>query len=345
MTPDFTPAEKKVLQGLVEHPTLNDRELSEKIGIKPSTTTAVRRRLREHGVFCTKRVPMGHKLGYEILAVGYGGLKPTLSKKHRQACMKWIEGIPNVFLSVASSDSILSVAYLKNYSAFREYAERIYEEFGDSELFDTETWVPVIFSFEACKLLNFLDYGPAVRMAFGNEREMELNLEFEKIEEATLSNKEKNVLRGLVKYPEFSDKAVSEKIGASRQAVSSMKKRFEETGIMKTIRVVNLEKIGYQILGVVHSLFAPQASMKRRRNGIVRIQESIPSLLSVASNPENVMVATATSYDEYHEIRKAALKFYMGRGYLQDEPRITLFPLSDTVIVKDHDFSGIVDML
>ncbi len=345
MSPSFTPAEKKVLQGLVEHPTLNDRELSERISIKPSTTTAIRRRLRERGVFCTKRIPMGHKLGYEILAVAYGGLKPTLNEKHRQIFLEWIDKIPNVFLSMASSDAVLNVAYLKNYSSFREYTDRISEKFRDSELIDSETWVPVIFSFDACKLLSFFDYGPAVRRAFGEKEEVKLDLKFEKLEKEQLSNKEKSVLRGLVMYPESSDKTVSEKIGASRQAVSSMKKRFEDSGIMRTIRVVNLEKIGYNILGVVHSLFTPQATIEKRRNGIMKIQEAIPSLLSVASNPENVMVAPTMSYDEYHEIRKSALKLYTGRGYLREEPRVTLFPLSDTVMVKDHDFSGIVDMI
>lgn len=345
MNPGFTPAEKKVLQGLVEHPTLNDRELSEKISIKPSTTTAIRRRLRDKDVFRTIRIPIGHRLGYEILAIAYGRLKPTLEEKHKQAFKEWVKEIPYVFLSLASSDSILNLAYLKNYTMYRAYSDKITDMFKHSDLVDHETWVAVIFSLDACKLVNFFDYGPAVRHAFDIKEKAKVSTEFEELACERLTKKEKSVLRGLVQYPESSDKTIAEKIGASRQAVSSMKKRFEEIGIMKTVRMVDLEKIGYGILAVAHSVFTPQASVKVRKDGIRHILETIPSILNIASNPENVLVAPTKNYDEFHSMKKGALELYGKRGFLRDEPRMTLFPFSDMTIVKDFDFSGFVEVV
>jgi DNA-binding MarR family transcriptional regulator len=345
MNTSFTPAEKQVLQGLVEHPTLNDRELSEEIGVKPSTTTAIRRRLRERNVFCTKRIPIGHRLGYEILAVAYGKLKPTLEEKHKRAFTKWVKDIPYVFLSLASSDSILNVAYLKNYTMYRAYADKTFDMFKHSDLVDHKTWVAVIFTLDSCKLVNFFDYGPAVRHAFEIEKKVELITTFETLSHERLTKKEKSVLQGLVQYPESSDKSIAEKIGASRQAVSAMKKRFEDIGIMKTVRIVDLEQIGYGIMAVAHSVFAPHASMKGRKNGIKHILETIPSVLNIASNPENVLIAPAKDYDEYHMMKKGALELYGRRGFLQEEPRMTLLPFSDMNTIKDFDFSGFMEVL
>src|SRR3989304_5426167 len=49
----LTDNERKVLFGLVNRPGLNDRELSEALGIKVSTVTAIRRRLRKADYYTT----------------------------------------------------------------------------------------------------------------------------------------------------------------------------------------------------------------------------------------------------------------------------------------------------
>jgi DNA-binding MarR family transcriptional regulator len=345
MTTTFTPAEKSVLHGLVKHPTLNDRELSEMIGVKPSTTTAIRRRLHKKGVFSTKRIPMGHKLGFEILAVAYGKMKPTLSEKDRQAFRDWVKGIPYVFLSLECSDSILNMAYLKNFSMYRQYTDTTTDMFKHSELVDAKTWVAVIFGFDTSRLLTYFDCGPAVRHMFDIKEEVDVDSSFEEHSPEKLTKKEVSVLRGLVQYPESTDKEVAEKIGASRQAVSTMKKRFEDAGIIKTVRMVDMESIGYSILVLAHSAFAPHATMKIREKGIKVVKETIPAIFNVASNPENVMFAPVIDYDEYHKIRTETLRLYMEKEYLLEEPSVTLLPLSDTTIIKDYDFSGFMDIV
>ena len=85
--------------------------------------------------------------------------------------------------------------------------------------------------------------------------------------------------------------------------------------------------------------------MKVRKDGIKHILETIPSILNVASNPENVLVAPTKNYDEFHSMKKGALELYGKRGFLRDEPRMTLFPFSDMTIVKDYDFSGFAEVV
>src|SRR3972149_3058237 len=70
MKRSLTPNERAVLHGLVSRPTLNDRELSETLSVKVSTVTAIRRRLRRVDFFVARRIPMMHRLGWEILVAG-----------------------------------------------------------------------------------------------------------------------------------------------------------------------------------------------------------------------------------------------------------------------------------
>lgn len=345
MRSDYTKAEKKVLYGLIKHPTLNDRELSDAIGVKPSTTTAIRRRLRKAEVFSTKRIPMASGLGYELLAVFCGKTGPGVTASVRKGFLKAVKKLPQIFYSIISSDSIFAVAYFKNFSEYRALADAVWEEFGGLDLIEPDMWSWAIFSLERAEIVNFFDYRPPLRYAFGIKEKAALKISSERPSRVRLTRKERTVLKGLVELPESSDKEVAEKIGASRQAVSSMRKRFEETGVMRTLRTVDLKKIGYHLAVLAHNQFTPPATLEARRAELQKIQELIPQFLSVISNPESILFACATDYEMYHLVKTEALKLYAEKGYLREEPILILFPLSDTDVIKDFDFSGFMERI
>ncbi|TET91788.1 MAG: hypothetical protein E3J35_01235 [Methanomassiliicoccales archaeon] len=342
---EYTEAEKKVLHGMVKYPTLNDRELSEAIGVKPSTTTAIRRRLRKAEVFSTKRIPMANKLGYELLGIFCGKIGPAIEASVRKTFLETVESLPQIFYSIVSSDSLFSVGYFKNFSEYRGFADAAWEQFGESDVIDQGMWSWAVFSFERAKMVNFFDYGPPLRYIFDIKEKVHIDKSVEKPSKVRLSRKEKIVLQGLVNFPESSDKEVAERVGASRQAVSAMRKRFEKTGVMKTLRVVDLGKVGYSIIALAHNQFTPPATLESRWNYLLKIAEIIPQFLNVASNPESILMACAKDYEMYHSVRNKAIKLYTEKGYLREEPMLMLFPLSDTKTIKDFDFSGFMEAL
>jgi DNA-binding MarR family transcriptional regulator len=345
MKPTFTPSEKKVLHGLVKYPTLNDRELSEVIKVKPSTTTAIRRRLRKKDVFFTKRIPVAQKLGYELFIAFYGRISPKVKKADEDNLVEFIQRTPEIFLSQKSSDSVYALSYFRSFTEYRYLADAVWEGMGDSGLIDPDKWGWAIFSLGTSKAVNFFDYGPSLRYRFGIKEKEKIDVSLERLSKEKLSMKERIVLRGLINHPESSDKAVAEKIQASRQAVSSMRKRFEEKGILRTVRIVNLEKVGYKMLVLSHTQFGPSAPLKVRQPGLMRISELIPQLLNVASSPENILLASAESYDHFHRVRNEVVKYYTEKGYLRVEPVILLLPLSDLETLKNFDFSGMMDRI
>jgi DNA-binding Lrp family transcriptional regulator len=340
---DFTPAEKAVLYGLVRYPRLNDRQLSEMIDVKPSTTTAIRRRLRSKDVFYTKRIPMGNKLGYELLVTVLGKIKPNTEKAEIKKLLDWMKKIPGIFHAFMSSDTMFCIGFFKNYSEFRILADAAWEAFGEKGPVDSGTWKTVIFSLERCKLVNFFDYSSALGSLFGVEEEVQLDKSLETVTSEKLSKKERMVLQGLVAYPESSDKTVAEKVGASRQAVSTMRKRFEDSDILRTIRVIDLQKAGIGIMAAGYLQFQPQATLSARWEGVERTASRTPTTLFIASSPETVALGLMKDYDQLHALRRDFLEFYAKKGYYKADPTVYVFPLSDTRLIKDFDFSGFME--
>jgi len=342
---DFTPAEKVVLHGLVRYPAHNDRELSEIIGVKPSTTTAIRRRLRTKEVFYPRRIPMGNKLGYEILLFVFGRIKPDTEPKEMEKLLNWIQKVPGIFLAFKSSDSFCCMGYFKNYSEYRKLADAAWEDFGEKGPIEPVSWKPVLFSLERCKIVNFFDYSSLLKHQFGIKDEVKIDKKPDTVTKEKLSKKERTVLQGLIAYPESSDKMVAENIGASRQAVSSMRKRFEKSGLLLPLRILDLSKVGCKIMAVGHLQFQSHAPLSVRWAGVERTANRVPSMLFVASSPETVAIGLMGEYDQLHEMRRDFLEYYAKKGFYKEEPAVTIFPVSDTEIVKDFDFSGFMDRI
>ena len=79
----LTKNDKLVLYGLVLYPLLNNRELSETLGLKQSTVTVIHRKLKERGYIRTVRIPLMQNLGCEMLAVTYSTFSSSMSLKTR----------------------------------------------------------------------------------------------------------------------------------------------------------------------------------------------------------------------------------------------------------------------
>ncbi|MFQ6060361.1 MAG: hypothetical protein ACE5KV_03555, partial [Thermoplasmata archaeon] len=183
----FTRAEKIVLHGLVKYPTLNDRELSETINVKPSTTTAIRRRLREREVFATKRIPMAHRLGYELLITFYGRIDPKVKEAEKSLLERLLKNTPQIFFSFRSSDSVFAIGYFRSFTDYRRFADGLWERFGDSDIIDPERCSSAIFSLGTSKLLNFFDYTPPLRTVFEIKEKAKVDRSMERVSEDRLT--------------------------------------------------------------------------------------------------------------------------------------------------------------
>ncbi|MFQ6128854.1 MAG: hypothetical protein ACE5QW_08150 [Thermoplasmata archaeon] len=343
MKKGLTRNERKVLYGLVKYPTLNDRQLSEKTKVKHSTITAIRRRLHQAGYFKTVKIPAVNRLGYELTVMGYGRYNPSAGKDLRN---RFVDALRNenkgLYYLLTSPDFFFFVSAARDYTSFRRWAEALEFDFARTKLFGNSHRTSVFFPYEITKQVRHFDYSRSLSLLFDVSEKVVSEAPFQKVDFRRLTKKERVVLKGLVENPEFTDVALSEAINASRQVISNMKKKFEKTGLIRTTRIVDLQKLGYEIYAFAHVKFNPQTPLKARSEGIQKATEVIPQFLMFSGNTETVLCSPFKSYDDYFKARKELLSFYANREFIVGEPKTELIALSETEIPVNCDFSNLI---
>jgi DNA-binding MarR family transcriptional regulator len=342
----LTPNERRVLGGLVQRPTLNDRELSEALGIKGSTVTASRRRLRRAEVFVTRRVPMMHRLGWELLFAGYGTLPLERGADAGSRMRQAIEGrFPTIFHVLQAPDHFVFLGSAPDYTTL----VREFDEFRAAldrvgllrEASVHLTVVPVALSI----LGNVFDFGRLIADGLGIPKPHSPATAVDSAAPIDLSRKETEVLKGLVRHPEMSDKAVAGKIHASRQAVSKMRREFQAEGLLRTVRIPNLHALGFELFGSVFTRYAPGATISARRAVIEKILAEAPVYFHATTNSESVLLGALRSYDQVSGLRTLFTGYAQAKGFPIGEPTILMGPANAIEILRNCDFSGAVQML
>ena len=144
-------------------------------------------------------------------------------------------------------------------------------------------------------LPNFFDYSHVLAVAFDLDDKVSFRSELEKGEPVTLTVKEREVLKGLVRFPELSDKALSGRGKVSRQAVSKMRREFHETGLLRTVRIPNVRALGFDLLAEAWARFAPGAGLKVRMDALERTLRLAPTSFLGSSDSDAVVFGAARS--------------------------------------------------
>jgi len=336
----FTENEKLVLYGLVRYPNAKDRELAEKLGLKHSTVISIRRRLREHDYFRTIRLPMLQDFGCEIMAVAYTNFNPVIPLQKRiEITENRIEVSEEMFFSLGEFEKGFSLSLSRDYTSIGKINDVRTETFGKLGLLEKEYPTEVIFPFDISKVYRFFCYTPLIEKYFdigGGNGECRL----EKSREISLSENEKIVFYGLVKYPEHSDKKIGELLNVSRHTVSRMRKKFEEGGYLRQVRIPNLGKMGFDILAFYHIRYDPSNPPVFERDEVRSLLND--SIIFMATRKfEAVLIGVYPGYDEYKADKVRIMQLLKAKKWIARDPVIRTYGLSKSIIIKNFDFSPI----
>jgi len=342
----LTGNEKQVLYGLIHHPVLNDRELSELLGVKVSTVTAIRRRLRRAEYFVTRRLPMMHRLGWEILAAGHARLDiaqgPQAAARLRDALK---DRLPGVFHAAVSSDHVTFLAAAPNYTVLRQETDELRLILEKTKLLGDGDVTTVVFPMSLCVVPTFFDYSHALALSFGLDERVSFKPEYAKQGDVDLTRKETEVLKGLVRYPELSDKALAQKVKVSRQAVSKMRREFEDDGILRTVRIPSLRALGFELYVTSFAHFTPSATVKARSEAIEKLLRIAPTFFLASSDTDAVLLGAAKNYEQFSALRATITKYHEERGFLLGDPNTYLALTSNLEILRNCEFAPLVGSL
>ncbi len=342
----LTSNEKQVLYGLVRHPVLNDRELSELLSVKVSTVTAIRRRLRRADYFVTRRIPMMNRLGWELLVGGHARLDLAQGSQVLPRLREALKDrMPSLFHVSASADHLAFLAFARNYTEARGEVNEMRQTLDRAKLLGTGDVRMSALPASLSTLPVFFDYSHALALAFEIEDRVAAKLDRARVGDLELTRKETEVLKGLVRFPELSDKALAARVRVSRQAVSKMRREFEAEGLVRTARIPNLRLLGFDLYVSAFAHFAPSSTLRTRADAFERLLRSSPTFFLASDDSEIVVIGASRTYEQFSTLRAALTKQFEERGHLAGDPDVYVGLTGTTEIVRNCEFTPLIQGL
>ncbi len=340
--------EKMILWGLVKYPMLNDRQLSELVGVRMSTLNAIKNKMKRMGLITDRIVPNIEVMGYEILSITWAPLnKASMTKKEMDGMTNAFGRWPSIYTSQIFGDTLFFISLNKDYTSYRKVDHGIITALSDKELLDTDQVHSTLYPLTLSKVNKNFDYTTVLERMFDiNGKEMgrpnkvpDPEVTREKVYH--LTKKEKVIMKGLLQYPDLPDNKIANMLDTTRQAVARHKKELIELNVIKKLRIIDYTKIGFDILCLVEAHYNRLKGSNRSAPDIEHL--NLPSFFSVYGNYETVSLSLFQDFQQFSEDRDnystAMNKFCRVRG----EPMIRLFSPKDTITFKHLDYLPLVD--
>ncbi len=338
--------QKLVLYGLVKYPTLTDHEVCKILNLKKSTFSTIKKKFKELGYCNIVRVPIFQHIGCELLIVVYGKMnrkttiddRLSISKKH-------LEKFHEYFYIISESNQAINLAISKNITEFEQNYEGIMQMYESHEFLDEKGFTYVLFPFNLISIYNFFDYSPLLNRLFnlGFENEADtIDLHSDKIKGKVkmqdLTDKEKLVYHGLVRYPDLPDNRIAEKIQTSRFTVTKIRKRFYDEKLMRTTCIPDIKKLGMNILAFNHSKFKPNMTTFKREKCLRNTLQIYPTIFHVSRDLESMSIAVFNNYKDYQEAYDLVNKCRAEFEFLKNEPETLLLSIPRMTTIKNHTY-------
>ncbi len=341
--------EKMILYGLVKYPLKSDNEICNIYDLKKSTFSTIKKRLLVKNYFRSIRVPIFQHLGCELLIVSYGKLNQNTTLKERLNISRklWLS-TPEHFHIMSESNQAIILSISKNITDFEERFEDITQIYKEYEFFEGRGFTTILFPFNLFRIFSFFDYAPFLNRFFklGFDDDFKDNLISKKVmcqvKHRELTKLEKKVFFELIKNPEYSDYKIAEVADCSRHTVSRMKNEFYAEKLMRTTRLINLDKLGLGILAFTHSRFNPKTTLDERKNYLQKVSDLQTPIFNISRRLEGVMITPFKNYAEYQDIHGEVTRFSAREDLLQEDPMTMLLSIPRMSVLKDHENAMLV---
>ena len=340
--------ERLIVWGLVKYPMLNDRELSDEIGVRMSTLNANKNKMKRNGLIYDRIVPNVELMDYELLSVSWCPLTRTVKDKKDIGFIKDLfSKFPNTYTCMVLGDTLFFLSLYKNYTQHLKCQiaiENPIRERGLMSLSDPHT---TIYPLETSKITKNFDYAAVLERAFGIEPphkggkgdDRTLNDQArEKI--FNLTKKEKLILRGILETPDMPDNRIATMLDTTRQAVARHKRELLDLNIIKKTRIIDSASLGFNVLCLVEGHYRKFGGPKKDTPDISTL--NLPSFFSVYGQRETASLSLFRDFQHYAESREMYYEAMRGFCEIINEPHIQLFSPTDTVMIKHQEYLPLV---
>ncbi len=352
MRSSLSDREKLTLYGLVRYPQSPDKAVASRIGMKISTFSSIKQRLKEAGYYKTIRVPMLQRLGAELLCVIYTHFNQAVPLEARvKKTTGTIEIFEEIFHSVGDTFRGFSMSMARNYADISQIEDKRIETFGQMGLLEEEYPTTVPFPFRTSRINRFLDFAPLLRRNFeiklddfgelndGDSDPGHINDAFNETSRIELSKTEKMVFCALIEHPELSDKALEEIMPVSRHTISNQRRKFESLGLIRTLRVPDLKLLDFEVLAIHHIRYNASNAPT-----LGQVQEHImddSTIVLFSRRFESFMISAYPDYETAKQEGAKKIQYLRSNDLMTDRITIDEFSVKSMMIIKDMVFGPI----
>jgi DNA-binding CsgD family transcriptional regulator len=159
-----------------------------------------------------------------------------------------------------------------------------------------------------------------------------------------LTQKEKQMLYGLVKYPKLTDKQLSEILKLKHSTATSIRHRLKEKEYFRRLIIPRLQNMGCQMLVAIYTNFSPLIPLEERieiTGKTIEVFEEI--FFSVGEQDKGFSLSLSKDYATIGRINDIRTQTFGGRGLLEEEyPRMIVFPFNISKIYRFFDFAPLL---
>ena len=340
--------EKMILWGLVRFPMMNDRELSDRISIRMSTLNAIKNKMKRTGIIFDRIVPSIEVMDYELLTVSWTPLtRPIREPTDRKFLTNLFSGFPNAYSVMVFSDTLFSLSLYKNYSQYRVAEQGIRSALRTKDLLSIEEPHSSIYPLSISRLNKNFDYTSVLERAFDIEPVEDGPSEGISSQEGAknkifhLTNKERVILKGILKAPDMPDNKIASLLDTTRQAVARHKKELLDLGVIRKTRVLDYGQLGFNILCLVEAHYDPLETDSADYPDTRPLH--LPSFFSVYGMNETVSLSLFQDFEQFAVSRERYSLLMKSHFRIRGEPSISLFSPADTFTIKHQDYLPLVE--
>lgn len=157
-----------------------------------------------------------------------------------------------------------------------------------------------------------------------------------------LTNKEKLVLYGLVRWPELNDIELSKRISCKRPTVTAIRNKLKKEGVYVDVIAPNLEMLGCEILTVRYGSFNPTKSYESRRkySSLDRFPEVF---YKQSGDTQRIAMSASTNFTEVMRyIEYSSIAYSRNNLASEDGIRHVFFPLKLSRMLRFLDYAPLL---
>lgn len=339
--------EKLVLYAITRWPLKTDQKLSEKIDLKRSTVTAIKKRLKENKVYRFKYRIGSEYINESIIKNTFFQINPNIDKETlKKLARRVLEKYNTSVFTIITDSTYVGLNFVKDFAKLKTGEYDFEEIWKRHEVFVGGYPKYVNFAVKHANI-NF-NYANMIRHLFkldipeDNDRLDRHTIKDRTLKIINLNLNEKKVVFHMCKYPDKDSKALAEMTDIDLQTFRKIKRKILDRGVLKPIIVPILKKLNNELITYTYLKFNQAKSLEERIDFVRYINLKHPHhFLMIYDENEYISLDVYRNYSIYYKNVQAVEEYIAKNKIMEKQHGTVVVPINDIRYFKNVVFSGL----